>query len=94
MPRFDFTASQMAHLKALKEMCKSMHVDGYDLANRIVVTRTDRRGTVQYSIRQDGSGTQPVEPIVQFTIDDLYELPNEQYHTLVVLTGVEEEITT
>lgn len=84
----ELTPSQRAHLKALKEWCKWVRIDGYDLADRIVVSRQDKKGYARYSIRPDGSGCDVIEPIVEFTEEDLYEFRGEDFHYMTNLTGI------
>lgn len=81
---------QWGHIAELKKYAKSVYVDGYDLANALVVTRTDAKGTAQYAIREDGSGRPPIQPVVPFTIEDLYEFPERHYNLIQPLTDTKE----
>lgn len=85
------SVAQRSHLQGLVRLLgpQRVRVDGYDLANRPVVGRTDVNGYKSYAIRTDGSGTDTLEPVVQFVAEDLWEMPNVDEHLLTDLTGLE-----
>lgn len=88
-----FSSSQRAHLKALERACPGLvRIVGYDLANRLVVRRQDRIEET-YAIKASGEGTDPIDPVLEFTIEDAYLMHGYDYGLLVRLCPtVEEEI--
>jgi hypothetical protein len=73
----ELTLGQIGHIQELVKDLGTHNVEvlGYDLPNYLVIGRTDAKGYKRYSIRPDGSGRNVIEPVLQFTDDDLAEFP-------------------
>lgn len=84
------TTAQRSHIKSLITLLgeDKVRIDGYDLANRPVIGRTDVNGYKAYAIRANGSGTDAQEPILQFRQGDLYVMPWADQETIEKLADV------
>lgn len=79
MPAPDrLTHAQISHVRELIRYAKEVSIEGYDLANYLVVRRVDKNGSKRYSIRPDGSGRPVLEPCLEFTDLDLFNFPFHQ----------------